>query len=366
MPQVERIGCDVVVIGAGAMGSSAAWWLARRGRRVVLLEQFEQGHMRGSSHGGSRIFRFAYPDVEYVALAQAALPLWRELEDDAGVALLDTTGGLDHGDPAVIATVADALTARGAAFEMLSPEAAHERWPSMAFDRSVLFQPDAGRCRADDTVRALQDRAAEHGAHVRFSTGPAELVERDDHVVARCREIDLEVDAATAVITAGAWVESVVGSHVALPPITVTQEQVVHFAPRDEREWPSFIHHGDDVVYGLRTPGEGIKIGGHHTGPAVHGDTRTFDLDHARVDVAVRYAERWLPGVEPIPVFGVTCLYTTTPTEDFVVDRRGPFVVGSPCSGHGFKFTPVIGLMLADLAMGTTTVPRMERFRLPR
>lgn len=348
------------------MGSATAWWLARLGRDVVLLEQFEQGHVRGSSHGGSRIFRFAYPDVEYVALAQAALPLWRELEDDAGVALLDTTGGLDHGDPAVIATVADALTARGAAFEMLSPDAARERWPAMAFDRSVLFQPDAGRCRADDTVRALQDRAAAHGADVRFSTGPAELVERNDHVRARCRAVDLEVDASTAVITAGAWVEAVAGPHVALPPVTVTQEQVVHFAPRDEREWPSFIHHGDDLVYGLRTPGEGIKVGGHHTGPAVHGDTRTFDLDPARVDVAVRYAERWLPGVEPIPVFGVTCLYTTTPTEDFVVDRRGPFVVGSPCSGHGFKFTPVIGLMLADLAMGTTTVPRMERFRLPR
>jgi sarcosine oxidase len=361
-----RAQCDVVVIGAGAMGSSAAWWLARLGRDVVLLEQFEQGHARGSSHGGSRIFRLAYPDAEYVALAQAALPLWRELEDDAGVVLLDTTGGLDHGDPAVIASVADALTARGAAFDLLSPEAAAERWPAMAFDRSVLLQPDAGRCRADDTVRALQDRAAAHGADVRFSTGPAELVERNDHVVARCREVDLEVEASTALITAGAWVEPVAGPHVALPPVTVTQEQVVHFAPRNEGEWPSFIHHGDELVYGLRTPGEGIKVGGHHTGPAVHGDQRTFDLDPARVELAVRYADRWLPGVDPIPLFGVTCLYTTTPTEDFVVDRRGPFVVGSPCSGHGFKFTPVIGLMLADLAIGTTTVPRMERFRLPR
>ncbi|RPI08335.1 MAG: FAD-dependent oxidoreductase [Actinobacteria bacterium] len=348
------------------MGSSAAWWLARRGRNVVLLEQFEQGHVRGSSHGGSRIFRFAYPDAEYVALAQAALPLWRELEDDAGRPLLDTTGGVDHGDPDVIAAVADALTEQRAAFELLSPEAAHERWPAMSFDRAVLFQPDAGRCRADDTVRALQDRAAAHGALVKFSTGSAEVVMRGDQVVARCADVDLEVVASTAVITAGAWVESVVGGELLLPAITVTQEQVVHFTPRDEGEWPSFIHHGDDLVYGLRTPGEGVKVGGHHTGPAVGGDTRTFDMDARRVDQAVRYAERWLPGVEPIPVFGVTCLYTTTPTEDFVVDRRGSFVVGSPCSGHGFKFTPVIGLMLADLVMGTTTVPRIERFRLPR
>ena len=109
MAQDDRVRCDVVVIGAGAMGSSTAWWLARRGRSVVLLEQFEQGHLRGSSHGGSRIFRLAYPDAEYVALAQAALPLWRELEADAEVPLLDTTGGLDHGDPTVTTAVGDAF-----------------------------------------------------------------------------------------------------------------------------------------------------------------------------------------------------------------------------------------------------------------
>ena len=109
-----QVKTDVVVIGAGAMGSSTAWWLARRNHDVVLLEQFEQGHVRGSSHGGSRIFRLAYPDAEYVALAQLALPLWL-VEDDAGVPLLDTTGGFDHGDPEVIEAVEAALAARGAA-----------------------------------------------------------------------------------------------------------------------------------------------------------------------------------------------------------------------------------------------------------
>ena len=101
--------CDVVVVGAGAMGSSTAWWLARRGVDVVLLEQFEQGHVRGSSHGGSRIFRFAYPEPDFVALAQRALPLWRELEDDAGVPLLDTTGGVDHGDVGMTTVLGERL-----------------------------------------------------------------------------------------------------------------------------------------------------------------------------------------------------------------------------------------------------------------
>jgi len=362
--------CDVVVVGAGAMGSSTAWWLARRGVDVVLLEQFEQGHVRGSSHGGSRIFRFAYPEPDYVALAQRALPLWRELEDDAGVPLLDTTGGVDHGDVGMIDAVEAALATCGAARERLTPEAAHERWPEMAFDRTVLFQPDAGRCRSDDTVRALQDRAAAHGAQVHFSAGLATVSARDDGVVALGPDIDLEVVARAAVITAGAWVERIAPAGIGLPPMKVTQEQIVHFPPRAEGEWPSFIHHRveveEGVVYGLRTPGEGIKVGGHHAGPVTDPDRRTFEMDPSRVEEAVRYAEQWLPGVDAVPMFGVTCLYTTTPTEDFVVDRRGPFIIGSACSGHGFKFTPVIGLLLADLAMDVRTVPRIARFGLPR
>ncbi len=351
------------------MGSATAWWLARRGRDVVLLEQFEQGHVRGSSHGGSRIFRLAYPDPEYVGLAQLALRLWRELEEDAGVPLLDTTGGLDHGDPSMIDAVRAALLARSAQCELLTPDAAHERWPGIAFDRAVLHQPDAGRCRADGTVQALQDRAAVHGAAVHFSVGPATVSEHGDGVLARCLYSDLEIEARVAVITAGAWVERVAPSGIGLPELKVTQEQIAHFPPRLADEWPSFIHHGVDgggTVYGLRTPGEGIKVGGHHEGPVVDPDERSFDLDPSRVEQSVRYAERWLPGVEPVPVFGVTCLYTTTPTEDFVVDRRGPFIIGSACSGHGFKFTPAIGLLLAELATDETTVPRIARFGLSR
>src|SRR3954463_2940137 len=149
---------DVVVVGAGAMGSAAAWWLVREGRSVALLERFEAGHVRGSPPGPSRIFRLAYPDRFYVDLAQRALPLWRELEDDAGEALLTTTGGLDHGPEASVGLEADALAEAGASYELLSSAAALERWPGMRFGESVLFQPDAGCCNADATVRALQRR----------------------------------------------------------------------------------------------------------------------------------------------------------------------------------------------------------------
>src|SRR5882762_7135322 len=131
------------------MGSATAWWLARRGVDVVLLEQFAPGHARGSSHGGSRIFRLAYDDPSHVRMAQAALPLWRELEDDAGEPLLDTTGAIDHGDGASVDAVADAMKSCGVRFDRLSKDAAGERWPAMRFDGDVLFHADGGRCRAD-------------------------------------------------------------------------------------------------------------------------------------------------------------------------------------------------------------------------
>src|SRR3954447_12178992 len=125
---------DVIVVGAGAMGSATAWWLARRGVEGVLLEQFEPGHTRGSSHGGTRIFRLAYYDPFYVRMAQATLPLWRELEDDAGEPLLDITGAVDHGNPTSVERVAGALAECHAPFELLEPEAGHERWPAMRLE----------------------------------------------------------------------------------------------------------------------------------------------------------------------------------------------------------------------------------------
>jgi sarcosine oxidase len=328
------------------MGSATAWWLARRGRDVVLLEQFEQGHVNGSSHGGSRIFRFAYYDPEYVRMAQASLRLWRELEADTGRTLLDTTGAVDHGNPQLVEAVASALQTCGAPHEVLPADAARERWPAMRFESDVVFHPDGGRCRADAAVRALQDRAAELGADVRFGIGRAKLHATGDGVEF---EVGGEtISAPVAVVTAGAWVREVIGDELA-PDVVVTQEQIQHFAPRADGEWPSFIHHRQPWVYGLLAPGEGVKVAEHHVGPVIDPDRRVPRDPKAEAAV-VRYVEEWFPGLDPTPVHVAECLYTTTPDESFVIERRGPIVIGSPCSGHGFKFTPLIGQRLADLA----------------
>lgn len=361
--------CDVVVAGLGVMGSAAAWQLARRGRDVVGLEQFGQGHAMGSSHGASRIFRLAYEQDDYVALATEALRLWRELEEESGRAILTQTGAVDYGTRAVLDRIAAALTRHRLPMQMLDAADARRRWEGIAFDGPVLYQPDGGRTDADAAVAALQASATARGAELRFST-PARRIDPAQRggVVVTTDAGDIAADVVIA--TVNAWVGSGLLERSGVPPIDVrvTQEQPAFFAPVNPTAvWPSFIRYEGDgtsasdfACYGLASPAEGgVKVGEHGTGIPVDPDCDRPPVDEQRLERLSRYVEQHLPGLDPTPVGSVRCLYATTPTEDFVLDRAGPVVVGGGFSGHGFKFAPAIGLVLADLADGTLrTAPR--------
>ena len=334
---------DVVVVGAGAMGSAAAWQLARRGRSVAVVEQFEPGHHRGSSHGATRIFRLAYRDPTYVRLAVEALDAWHDLEAASGTTLLEQTGQLDHGSEAAIDEIAANLEAAGFAGERMTPAQAEARWPGMRFDRAVVHSPDGGRVFAERTVAELQRLAVELGAEVTFDEPVTRIEQTSDGVVVHTGRRALA--ARTVVVAAGAWVADLVPAGIELPTFAVSHELPTHFRPRDPgQRWPSFVHYVDGDAgarsfgaYGLETPGEGVKVGVE---------------DAASVDEVVDYVRRWHPGLVPEPVSSAECLFTNTPDEHFVVERHGPVVVCSPCSGHGFKFTPVIGALVADLCDG--------------
>ena len=338
------------------MGAASAWCLARRGRSVAMLEQFEPAHARGSSHGGSRIYRLGYPDPFWIELARAARDGWRELEADTGTELLVETGSVDHGDPGSVRVIEEALAAARVPFETLEPSEAERRWPGMRFDGAVCHQPDGGRLAARLALRTLTEQFERLGGVTRWST-PARGLEPTGERV-RIVTDDETYDAAVVLVAVGAWVEPLLSPHVTLPPLVVTQESAFHFAPREPLPWPSFIHHGEIFQYGLETPGEGVKVAEHHTGPEVTAASRDFVVDAVARRRVVRFVETWLPGLAPSPVSEVTCLYSSTATEDFVLDRVGPIVVVSPCSGHGFKFAPIIGRMAADLADGAAPVPR--------
>lgn len=343
--------CDVVVVGGGVTGSAAAWWLARGGVDVVLVEQFEPGHQRGSSHGSTRIFRLAYPEPAYVEMACRALPLWRELEDEAGVELLVTTGGLDYGNPSSVQQLVDALVRTGVPHDTLGPAEATGQWPGLVFDGPAVYQPDAGRIAADATVRVLHEQARMHGARVHVLEPVRTLTPLDDGGILVTSD-RAQYRANVAVVTVGAWTSDLLGGLVDLPPLRVTREQVFHFPSRiGPAVWPSYIYHGRTFVYGLQAPGcEGVKVAEHHAGAATTADSRSFDVDVTGQQRVIQHVETMMPGLDPVPTSMTTCLYTSTPDTSFVVERHGPIVVGSACSGHGFKFAPLIGHQLAALA----------------
>lgn len=372
------IRVETIVVGGGAMGAATAWQLARRGREVTLLERYEPGHRHGASHGASRNFNVAYADPTYVRMLVEALPLWHELEVESGTRLLDLVGVANHGAAPQFDAVHAALTAAGVPAEFLPVEEAARRWPGIRFDTRVLFNSRAGRVNADATIAALHATAAASGADVRHGTRAMRIEALgDDRVrVASVADDGAEevFEARTAVVTLGAWTTKLIGG-LALPRLVVTQEQPAHFAVRDESiAWPSYNHfpgvavdgyeYWRSPVYGMLTPGEGVKAGWHGVGPVVDPDARDFRPEPGQLAALQRYAREWLPGVDADAVTPISCTYTTTPDEHFVLDRLGPIVVGAGFSGHGFKFTPVVGRILADLADGSGPAP--ARFRADR
>ncbi|MFJ6728594.1 FAD-dependent oxidoreductase [Streptomyces sp. NPDC091281] len=366
----------IVVVGGGVMGSAAAWRLAARGERVTLLERFEPNHDRGSSHGTSRIFRLAYADPFYVDLAVRALPLWRRLEEETGRDVLTLNGCLDHGPAAATDALFDTLTAAGRPVERLAPEAVAERWPGLRADTSAVFHPEAGRLHADEAVAAFQQAARALGADVRHGVRVTGVALSGDEVRV-VTEAEEEWRADAVVVTVGGWTPGLLGGGwelplTGLPALRVTQEQPAHFPAPDPLAWPSFIHHpgaalpaeGLSVsgVYGLGSA-DGVKAGFHGVGAVADPDRRDRSPDAGALGALAAYAERWLPGVEHTAGEPVTCLYTTTPDHDFVIDRQGPVTVLGGFSGHGFKFASAIGELAASLVAGE---PGPSRFALGR
>jgi sarcosine oxidase len=356
----------VVVIGAGVMGSATAQWLAANGTTVVLIDQYERGHARGGSHGDSRIFRLAYPESDYVQLAQRSLTLWREIETNCGRELLIRTGGVDHGRGAV-ASIGSALGRCGVGFEVVPAPTAMGRWPGMRFEGEVVLQADAGRLHADEAVDAFQALAESDGATLLFGCRAAIARVDDWRVVITTERGDFEADA--VVLAAGPWAPLVTPGDLELPPLRVTHEQPAYFPVRQAGiAWPVFVHYDANPYssfagYGLEVPGRGVKVGLHASGLVI--DPGSVDRPSSR-EVRERlgeYVSSWLPGLAARPTETVSCVYDSTPDEDFVIDRRGRIVVATGFSGHGFKFAPAIGRLVGQIATGEALAPPRFRFR---
>jgi sarcosine oxidase len=313
----------------------------------VVLEQFEVGHAHGSSHGSVRVFRFSYGDPMYVRMAMDALPLWRALERETGREIMTALGQLDWGEP-FIETNAAALRECGAETELLDASQAMERYPvSISMEERVLFHPAGGIVRAEDSVRSFLDAALAMGGELHERTRVSELRAGHDAV-----EVVTEGEtyrAPVAVVTAGPWVKRLAATAGIELPVIPSRETVSFFAHPEEMELPILVQWGEPTLYGLPDPGRGIKIGAHHTGPDAVPD-EGGEADPAIVDMQAAWAAAHYPKADPSPLRAETCMYTNTSDERFILERHGRVVVGSACSGHGFKFAPLIGERLAGLA----------------
>lgn len=341
---------DIVIIGGGVVGTATARALTSSGRTVVLLERFAFGHKHGSSHGRTRVFRLSYREPHFVEMAKESLKLWRRLEKDSGESLLTTTGGLDTGDG--IEHNARALAECGVEYEMAEGKEISKRFPSVEVGsyEPVLFQPDGGAVAAERSVSAFARLAVAGGVEIREGEAATALQPSEDGVKIRTQHGLFE--AQVAVVAAGAWSKPLLGTAGIALPVHVTRETVAYFEMMGEAP-PPLVDWGDPAIYALASPGQGLKAAQHIAGPEVEPDSPKSPSARS-VEVVSAWVKHRFPTASDTPHLVETCLYTNTDDERFIVERHGPIVVGSACSGHGFKFAPVTGERLANLAQGLT------------
>jgi len=371
---------DVIVIGLGVMGTAAAYHLSTAGKRVLGLEQFDIDHNKGSSHGESRIIRYAYSHPIYIEMARESFSLWRALEQASGKRLMFRTGGFDFGptDSESLQLTRASLEAAHIPYEWLGPDEANRRFPQFRLSpgMAALYQADAAYLAASSCVLAMAELAHVQGADIVPNT-PALEIEPINGLV-RVHTPARMYEAPYCIITAGPWAGKVLGQMGHRLPVQPTREQIVFLDPLNPDlynpdQCPIFIYHGVGAqrwFYGLpNVQGTGVKVGIHGNNDAVDPDNVRREGDQAYVHTVREWVEKYLPYANG-PVKEVrTCLYTMTPDEHFIIDHlpdHPNIVYGAGFSGHGFKFGILIGKMLAEMAtMGQTPYDR-SLFRADR
>jgi sarcosine oxidase len=371
---------DVIVAGLGAAGASALHALAARGARALGLDRFAPPHALGSSHGASRIIREAYfEDPCYVPLVQAAYRGWRSLEAATGERLLTETGGLMIGAPdsALVRGALASARAHGLPHDLLDAPALRELVPAFTFptDHVAVFEPRAGVLAPERAIGATLARARALGATL-ATDQPLLAWQADAHGVTVTTPAGRHV-AERLVLATGAWMGEVLAD-LALP-LVVERNVLAWFDPPPGTptdafapdRFPVFLHEVTPALtwYGFPDFGDGIKVAQHGGGEATTADAVRRTVDAADLAPLRGLLAAHLPAANGQVRAAVACPYTRTPDGHFVLDRHPAHpavIVASPCSGHGFKFAPAIGAVLADLATGAPPAFDLTPFSLRR
>jgi len=371
---------DAIVVGLGAMGSATLFHLARRGLRVLGLEQFSEAHQLGSSHGDSRIIRETYFEHPlYVPLVQRAHELWRELEATSGASLMKITSGLMIGpsDGMVVAGTLRSVREHHLPHEVLTPAQVRERFPAfrLASNLVAVLDPRAGYLDPEACNKAHLDAARAAGAETRFDEPVLEW--NPDGEGVRIRTGAGTYTAHRLVLAAGAW-NTGLARDLQLP-LTVERQTVFWLQPSgspytyEAERFPIYAYEykAGHICYGFPRLPRGVKASVMHSGDTARDPDsveRTVNDDEAKpLRAALRPV---LPELAEAPVRdrGV-CLFTNTPDHDFIIDFHPllpQVLISSPCSGHGFKFASAIGELQADLLTTGRSRFDLSPFRIGR
>jgi len=372
----------VIIVGVGGIGAMAAWQLAQAGHEVLALEQFTLDHDLGSSYGDSRIVRRVYTDALYTALMADAYPLWDELQAPfPEEEMFRRAGGIFFGpaDHPQVRAAQEALAASRVEYEVLAAAACARRFPAVVLqpEEVAVYEPSMGYARASRCVRAAATLARKYGAQIRAGTSVADIqAGPGGQGVQVTTQAGETLGADRLLLTTGPWAGPLLQRLGVTIPLTVTRQPYVHLMPDShaaEFEVGRFPVWIDAVVeaYGFPRMGElpGVKIGLHRGGPVTTPETVNRVAGQEDFAGPRLYAARRFPWLSPQVAYAKVCLYTKTPDEDFIVDTvpglPDAFVL-SGCSGHGFKFTPLLGRIGASLAAGMPVPYDLARFRLAR
>jgi sarcosine oxidase len=374
---------DVAVVGLGAFGSAAAWQASRKGAKVVAFEQYEFGHVRGASHDTSRIVRTAYDAPEYVSLAKAAYKDWAELEKDAGVKLLTVTGGIvvlanERGwtSGVKLTDYTASLEANDVPYELLDAQEVKERWPQVHIrdDASAVYTADTGMAHAAKSVTAMQFVARARGAVLKENTPVTEVVPNPQGVVVKTPNGDFQ--ARKVILAADAWINKLLAPLGAQIPLQVMQEQVTYFKPEnpssfDPGQFPVWIRViNGKTFYGFPTFGEPtIKAARDLSDNLMTPDNRSYVPSPKLLNELTDFMKDFISEGQSLETLRtVTCQYAVTPNRQFILSalESYPNILVALGAGHGFKFAPVIGRVMAELAIDGKTTEDLSKFGIPQ
>jgi sarcosine oxidase len=365
---------DVIVAGLGGMGSSAAYHLTGRGKRVLGLERHTPAHDRGSSHGQSRIIRLAYSeDPAYVPLVLRAYELWEQLERETGEDLMMLTGGLMIGPPGTTFFEGSKESAEkyDLPYEVLDAAELKRRYPVFepTSDTVALFEEKAGFLRPEASVKAHLDRAASLGADLRFEEELLSWEPTQSGVLVETASGTYEAE--RLVVSAGAWAPKLLAD-LGLP-LEVTRQLLFWFDPKGGIEpflphrFPIFIWEPEDSNSFYAIPAHdglrgGVKVAFFRAdGKPADPEKIDREVHEEEVEFIRSYLARYVPDLDGDFLYGKTCMYTNTPDEHFVISAHPHYpqvAIAAGFSGHGYKFCSVVGEILADLVTeGETLLP---------